>query len=207
MTRRWRPHIPVRRQIYIGCEGASEVGYAAVLQDLANAASLPVYLEIEELAPGAGDPLARLEMVVRRIDLQRGMRTTPSASFAFLDEDQAVRDPQRADRARRLALENRIVIIWQRPCFEAVLPRHLPDRATHRPPDTPRAIHALEREWPGYAKPLERAALARRLELDAVLRAATVEPELAALPRVLGLLAYPDTEQSGVLAAFEGPYG
>ena len=127
-------------------------------------------------------------MAGRRTDLQRRKRTTPSASFAFLDGDQAVRDPQRADRARRLAVENGIAIIWQRPCFEAVLLRHLPDRATHRPLDTPRAIQALEREWPGYAKPLERAALARRLDLDAVLRAATVEPELAALLRVLGLL-------------------
>jgi hypothetical protein len=188
MTRRRPPHIPVRRQIYIGCEGASEVGYAAILQDLANAAGLPVYLKIEELGPGAGDPLARIEMAVRRIDLQRGRRTTPSASFAFLDEDQAERDPQSAERARRLAEENRITIIWQRPCFEAMLLRHLPDRTTHRPPDTPRAIQALEREWPGYAKPLERAALARRLDLDAMLCAATAEPELAALLRVLGLL-------------------
>ena len=188
MTRRRPPHIPVRRQIYIGCEGASEVGYAAVLQDLANAAALPVYLKIEELGPGAGDPLARIEMAMRRIDLQRSKRMAPSASFAFLDEDQAVRDPQRAALACRLATDNGIAIIWQRPCFEAVLLRHLPDRTTYRPPDTPGAVRALEREWPGYAKPLERAALAKRLDLDAVLRAATVEPELAALLRALGLL-------------------
>jgi hypothetical protein len=188
MTRRRPPHIPVRRQIYIGCEGASEVGYAAILQDLVNAASLPIYLKIEELGPGAGDPLARIELAVRRIDLQHGKRISPSASFAFLDEDQVEREPQRADHARRLAVENGIAIIWQRPCFEAMLLRHLPDRTTHRPPDTQRAIRALEGEWTGYAKPLGRAALAKRLDLDAVLRAATVEPELATLLRVLGLL-------------------
>lgn len=188
MTRRRPPHIPVRRQIYIGCEGASEVGYAALLQDLANAACLPIYLKIEELGPGAGDPLARIEMAVRRIDWLRGKRIAPSACFAFLDEDQAEREPHRADRARRLAEKNDIAIIWQRPCFEAMLLRHLPDRTTYRPPDTPKAMQALEREWPGYAKPLERAALAKRLDLDAVLRAATAEPELAALLRVLGLL-------------------
>ena len=107
----------------------------------------------------------------------------------MLDEDQAERDPQRADRARRLAAESDITIIWQRPCFEAVLLRHLPDRAAHRPPDTQGALRALEREWLGYEKPLERAALARRLDLDAVLRVAAVEPELASLLRVLGLLA------------------
>ena len=65
MTRRRPPYIPLRRQIYIGCEGASEVGYAALLQDFARAAGLAVYLKIEELGPGAGDPLARIEMAVR----------------------------------------------------------------------------------------------------------------------------------------------
>jgi hypothetical protein len=189
MNRRRSPQIELRRQIYVGCEGASERAYAALLQDLARAAALPIYLKIEELGPGAGDPLARIEMAVRRIDHQRRKRTTPVASFAFLDEDQALRDPQRAGRARRLAAENDITIIWQSPCFEAVLLRHLPDRSTHRPPDTPGALWALEREWPDYRKPMDRATLARRLDLGAVRRAAAVEPELARFLRVLGLLA------------------
>lgn len=34
MIRRRAPYIPLRRQIYIGCEGASEVSYAAFLRDL-----------------------------------------------------------------------------------------------------------------------------------------------------------------------------
>jgi hypothetical protein len=188
MTRRRKPHIPLRRLIYIGCEGASEAGYAAFLQDIAIATGLHVHLKIEELGPGAGDPLARIEMAVRRIQLQRRKRIAPVASFAFIDEDQAKRDPQRADRARRLAADNDLVIIWQRSCFEAFLLRHLPQRATHRPPDTLGAHQALEREWPNYQKPLDRATLARHLDFGAVLRAAAVEPELAALLRVIGLL-------------------
>jgi len=189
MKRRGSPQIPLRRQVYIGCEGASERSYAALLQDLVRAAGLSLYLNIEELGPGAGDPLARIEMAVRRIDLQRRKRITPVASFAILDEDQALRDRQRAHLARRLAADNGITIIWQSPCFEAVLLRHLPDRSTHRPPDTPGALRALEREWPGYQKPMDRSALARRVDLDAVSRAAAVEPQLAALLRAVGLLA------------------
>jgi hypothetical protein len=153
-----------------------------------NQADLPVYLKIEELAPGSGDPLARIEMAVRRIHWQSQRRTAPADSFLFLDEDQAERDRQRAERARRLAAENKISIIWQRPCFEAVLLRHLVGRAAHRPPDIQRAVRELEREWPGHKKPLERAALAQRLDRDAVLRAAAVGPELAALLRLLGLM-------------------
>ena len=188
MTRRRPPHIPQRRPVYIGCEGASEVSYAGFLQDLIRAADLPVHLVVQELGPGAGDPLARVDMAVRRLALLRRTRTMPAERFVLLDFDQAVRDPQRADRAQRTAADNDIVIVWQRPCFEAVLLRHLQGRAGNRPPDTPGAGRALVRDWPEYEKPMTRADLARRLDLAAVLRAAAVEPELDALLRCLGLL-------------------
>jgi len=188
MMRRRTPLIPLRRPIYIGCEGASEVGYAALLQDLANEAGSSVFLKIEELAPGAGDPLARINMAVRRIDILRRKRTAPDASFVFLDDDQNAREPERADRARRMAGDYGIKIIWQIPCFEAVLLRHLPDRAARRPPDTPEAQRALEREWLDYRKPMSRTLLGRRIDLPAVRRAAAVEPERAGLLRCIGLL-------------------
>lgn len=188
MTRRRPPHIPQRRPVYIGCEGASEASYAGFLQDLLREAGLPVHLIVEELGPGAGDPLARVDMAVRRLAHLRRKRTAPHERFVLLDDDQAQRDPQRADRAKRMAAENSIVIVWQRPCFEAVLLRHLDGRATHRPPDTPGARRALVHDWPEYQKPMNRADLARRLDLAAVLRAGAVEPELVALLRCLGLL-------------------
>jgi len=46
----------------------------------------------------------------------------------------------------------------------------------------------LQREWPGYRKPMDRTALARRLDIDAVPRAAGVEPCLADLLRRIGLV-------------------
>ena len=189
MTRRRPPNIPLRRQIFVGCEGKSEAGYVALLQDFARTANLPIYLNIKELAPGAGDPLARVEMAVRLIKQESATRITPSASFVLLDEDQTVLAPARAETARRLATQKNITIVWQRPCFEAMLLRHLPGCDTRRPPDTPGAGNALQGEWPAYAKPMDRSALARRLDLAAALRAAGVEPELAALLRAIGLFA------------------
>lgn len=189
MTRRRRPHIPLRQPIYVGCEGASEAGYAALLRDMATDAGGHVHLHIDKLGPGAGDPLARIEMAVHRIERLRRTRAAFVSRFAFLDEDQAEREPARANRARSLAEENDITIIWQRSCFEAVLLRHFPERATHRPPTSQDALRALMREWPDYKKPLDRAALARRIDVNSVLRAAAVELDLAVLLRVLGLLA------------------
>lgn len=187
MTRR-APHIPLRRPIYIGCEGASEVSYAGFLQDLIRDAALPVHLLIDELGPGTGDPQTRIEMAVRRLDQLRKKRTAPVERFALLDFDQAEANVPRADRARQLAAEHNIMIVWQRPCFEAVLLRHLPGLATHRPVDTQRAEQALLREWPEYEKPMTRAHLARRIDQAAVLRAAAVEPDINALLLCLGLL-------------------
>lgn len=188
MTRRRRAYIEQRRPVFIGCEGASEVSYAGFLQDLLRDASPPVHLVIEELGLGAGDPMARIDLAVRRLDHLRRTRIAPPQRFVLLDDDQIEADPRRADMARRMAAANNIRIVWQRPCFEAVLLRHLPDRTTRRPPDTPEAKRALERDWPEYQKPMTRAALARRLDLQAVLRAATVEPELDVLLRCLGLI-------------------
>jgi hypothetical protein len=181
MTRRRPPNIQLRRQIFVGCEGKSEAGYVALLQDFARTANLPIYLNIKELA--------RVEMAVRLIRQESATRIAPSASFVLLDEDQTVLAPARAETARQLAAQKNITIVWQLPCFEAVLLRHLPGCHTRRPPDTLGAGNALQGEWPEYAKPMDRAALARRLDLAAALQAAGVEPELAALLRAIGLLA------------------
>lgn len=188
MTHRRPRLIPQRRPVYIGCEGASEASYASLLQDMLRDAGLAVHLVIEELGPGAGDPLSRIEMAVRRLARLRRTRTAPSERFALLDFDQAERHPDRATRAERLAADNEITILWQRPCFEAVLLRHLASKAGNRPPDTPGAVKALQKEWPEYAKPMLRADLAKRIDRAAVARAAKVEPELEALLQCLGLV-------------------
>lgn len=181
-----RPSIPQRRPIYIGCEGESEQGYAGFLQDLIREADLPVHLTIEVL--GAGDPLSRVEAALRRLAHLRRTRGALAERFILLDTDQVALDPDRAERARRLALQNDIQLVWQQPCFEAMLLRHFPGRAMHRPPDNRSALRELEREWPGYSKPATRAAIVHRLDLGCVVRASAVESDLHGLLRCIGLV-------------------
>jgi len=187
MTRRRPPSIPERRPVFIGCEGESEAAYARLLQGMLLDEGLHVHLVVHDLGRGAGDPLARVQLAVQRLAQLRRTRIAPPERFILLDGDQAARDPERAAAARRLAAEHDIAIVWQEPCFEAMLLRHLPDLATRRPPDTPEAVRVLEREWPGYSKPMSRDHLARRIDREAIRRAARVEPELLALLRCLGL--------------------
>lgn len=189
MSRR-APHIPQRLPVFVGCEGESEAGYVSLLSLFANQASLAVHIHIERLFPGAGDPLARVKRAVERLDHLKGRREPFKHLFILLDEDQVAGTPQRAEEARRLADRHNIVLIWQRPCHEALLLRHLPERQDRRPPNVTLSDRALVAEWSAYKKPMTRSELRERIDLEAVYRAAAVEPELASLLRVMGLTGY-----------------
>ena len=184
--KRRRPYIPQRRPIFIGCEGESEQGYAGFLQDLIHEANLHVHLSIELLK--AGDPLARIELAIRKLENLRKTRGTFSDKFVLLDTDQLTLSADRAHRARELAEANNIRIVWQEPCFEAVLLRHFDGRSTHRPPTNQATQAAIRQAWPLYQKPMSRAALTSKLDLHAVTRAAGVEDDLMGLLQCIGLV-------------------
>ena len=105
-----------------------------------------------------------------------------------MDSDQAVILQQRAAQARQLATRENIKLIWQNPCHEAVLLRHMPGCSDRRPPTCPVAERALKAEWPEYDKPMPRAQLVKRISFDAIRQAAIVEPELRAFLENIGLL-------------------
>jgi len=185
MNRR-RAFIPQRTPMFVGCEGQSEAAYMALVAGLARQAGLPVHIEVQELTPGAGDPLARVIMAIDRIERARRRRGAFARSFILLDDDQRDLDRGRAADAQRRAAEAGITLVWQSPCHEALLLRHLPGCATRRPQDSAGAAQALLREWPAYRKPMSRVALAARLDLDALRRAADAEPELHAMFATFG---------------------
>lgn len=186
MSRR-PPHIPQRTPIFVGCEGESEGAYVALLQNLADAAGSHVHITIELLTPGAGDPLARVTRALAHLGRLRGRRTVFAHAFVLMDSDQLALDRARGERARRDAQAGGLTLIWQDPCHEAFLLRHLPGRADRRPGDSGAALEALRREWPEYQKPMTRRDLQRRLDLEAVRQAGAAHPDLAPLLQALGL--------------------
>ncbi len=181
-----RPFIPQRKPIFIGCEGESEQGYAGFVQDLIHEAGLHVHRNIEVLR--AGDPLARIELAIRKLAQLHKTRGAFTDGFVFLDTDQLALSADRAIRVRQLADQNNIRVVWQEPCFEAVLLRHFVGRATHRPPTNQATQVAIRQEWPQYEKPMSRVELARAIDRDAVARAAGVEDDLMNLLRCIGLM-------------------
>lgn len=183
-----RPIIKPKTPIFLGCEGESEQAYGQLLNDLLQAERLPVHLEVVNLSPGAGDPIARLRRAAQEIVRRRQRRSEFARRAVLLDLDQVQHDNQRRQQTEQLANQLDIRIIWQEPCHEALLLRHLNGFAQHRPPSTPAAANALNGAWPQYAKPMTKILLARRIGLADVQRAANVEPELAAFLHDIGLL-------------------
>ena len=80
--------------------------------------------------------------------------------------------------AEHLAREHDIRLIWQEPCHEALLLRHLPGRASDRPPTSKLALTALKAVWKEYEKPMSAASLSRRIDMAGLRRAAAAEPGL-----------------------------
>lgn len=181
-----RTRKPQRRVIYVGCEGQSEAGYLAFIQDFALQLHPPVQLAIEDLSPKAGDPLKRVQRFIQKIEKRRRTRGAPELRFLFLDEDQLMLDSERAIQTKTLATKHKIDLVWQSPCFEALLLRHFPKCQDNRPPDTKSSLEALARVWPDYKKGLPRVVLAKKLNWEAVQRAASVEPALDRFLRSIG---------------------
>ena len=184
--RRRAHHRPERRPIFVGCEGASEVSYIAFISDLAKTARLPV--SIKPVALREGDPLTRVEKAIRLINDNRKKRIDYAERFILMDSDQIALVPGRADKAKALAIANRISIVWQDPCHEALLLRHFAGHATKFPGTAAASTKQLIKQWPDYKKAMSRQDIAKVLNLDAVRRAATVEQELNSFLIFIGLV-------------------
>lgn len=188
-TGRRRAARPQRVRIFVGCEGESEQGYIALLQRLADAAGLALHLDTVVLQPGGGDPLAIVELAARRMTQRERQSGVPYAHRAILlDADKRGQQPQRDDRATVIAAGAEITLLWQEPCHEALLLRHLPNCAQLRPPQTPVACQQLVQRWPNYRKPMPAARLAERIDAASLARVRVVEGALAGFLVAIGLL-------------------
>jgi hypothetical protein len=177
---------PLRKRIFVGCEGRSEESYIALIRTFAEAKQLPIHLEIKNLAP-AGDPLDRLNTAIKCIARLERNREKFATRFVILDDDQNDLTPQRTEKAKELAIKHSISLIWQSPCHEAMLLRHFENHGNDQPQSTPIAKQQLKALWPEYVQGMERLDLAKRLDFASVASAAAVEHDLAKFLKQIGL--------------------
>jgi hypothetical protein len=78
-----------------------------------------------------------------------------------------------------IAQAARMRIIWQRPCHEALLLRHLAGCQRLQPATSPLALVELRQRWPDYTKGMPALRLGDRIDDEAIQRVLQVEAELA----------------------------
>jgi hypothetical protein len=160
----------------LGCEGPSEQSYGKRLNEIADGAGLSLFLDCDVLQPGGGDPLALVQLAARRIREKVNKRGTFAYRAVLLDRDIAA-----------LARTHRIHLIWQDPCHEGFLLRHLAEHTAMRPQNSDLAAQALKKVWPEYRKGMPASELAAEIDRLAVERAASVEANLLTFLKEIGL--------------------
>jgi hypothetical protein len=169
MTRR---KIPQKHRVFVGCEGASEIGYVTFLNGLFPHCHFDT-LDLGE----AGDIFECIKESTKYINNCRIKREPYERRFIFLDSD-TIGSQHDQQRAEQLATYNNIDIIWQDPCHEALLLRHFDGQQNSQPPDCASAERNLRRHWPDYEKGLASQKIRKKLTKEHVIRAARAEPHL-----------------------------
>jgi hypothetical protein len=173
-------------RVFVGCEGEDEQGYVAFLERHNKSR---VHLHSVLLRPGGGDHLALVEIATEKIRENEYKRERYRRKFIFVDRDLWGRKADRDSETLRLAAENDIHLIWQNPCREALMLRHIEGCQNKRPPDKKAADKELRKYWPEYKKPMNSTAIQQRLNEQSLVRIAVVEPDLRQLILLLGLLS------------------
>jgi hypothetical protein len=187
MRRASRRTVPLRRRVFLGCEGESERGYGARLRDLLNARRQDVHLDVVLLKPGGGDHLALAERAVRRLqDSKRKGEAAYEIRAILLDSDQRGAVRERDEKLYALVKLHDIRLIWQEPCHEAFLLRHLEGCGTRRPTTAAQALQDLCQQWPAYDKGLPAMRLAERIGEAELHRVRVIEKDLAAFLQMIG---------------------
>lgn len=184
--RRSPSQIRPRRRVFLGCEGESELGYVGVLQRFLDASGSYVHLDPVALEPG-GDPLALVERAKQRIEQRERTHGGYEKHAVLLDADRLGQKPDRDAKIDALAKSRRITLLWQYPCHEGLLLRHLIGCAQRRPRQSADAIAELCRHWPEYEKGLSTLEIRKRIGEQQIRQAMTVEPQLRAFLNSLGI--------------------
>lgn len=181
----FRRNLQKRKLILLGCEGKSERAYVALLNRFVHEASLPAQVRPLGLEH-AGDPLSRVQLLLKKIRTERKQYHWVGI---LLDSDQAQskHTEPRTREARRLAKEHDINLVWQNPCHEGLLLRHMPGQEKIQPVNCADAQKKLVAIWREYRKPMIAEQLSKRIRLEDVQRAARVEPGLKKLLQTAGL--------------------
>lgn len=178
-------NIPPRTPVFLGCEGKSETGYGALLGRIAQETpGVHIYIHVELLQPGAGDPLELVRRAAGKIAEIERKRVPFGCKAVLLDYGDSSKNAGAVKLAQECGIEH---LVWQYPDHEALLLRHLDGCRDLKPPKG-NSLATLRRHWPEYQKASTALRLAERITLAQIRQACAVEPELSAFLTAIGLI-------------------
>ncbi|MDP3509798.1 MAG: RloB domain-containing protein [Candidatus Melainabacteria bacterium] len=175
-----------RQRIFFGCEGQSEQAYAALLQKINDGRRRDLYFATTVLS--GGDPLTLVNRAKRAIEKIERTKEPFDFRALLLDSDLQSGKPKSSQQSIELAAEIGLRLIWQEPCHEAFLLRHLPGCAKSRPKTTTEAIAKLKVKWPVYKKNMTSLSLGSKITFEGIVQASTVETALCAFFLEIGFI-------------------
>jgi RloB-like protein len=182
---------PAKQPIYIGCEGQSEVAYAGLLESILRDKQLGYHLVTDDLGRGAGSLKQKVRQAHKNIKTQF-RNYAFKKRYVILDADVLSFDESQRRAIEREAAAYNIVVIWQRPCFEAVLLNHIEGCEYHEPSDSKSAEAQLKKQRPAYSKPpsitMLKQCLPNWLQSGPFERGARRHGELGELLRFIGVI-------------------
>ncbi|RWE76377.1 RloB domain-containing protein [Mesorhizobium sp.] len=180
--------IPPRVPIFLGCEGESEQAYGQFLNSIVRESNLPFHIEVVNLNPGAGDPIARIKRAEQEVKRRSNRRAEFKFKTVLMDSDQIENDHRRRQQVEALAAGCDISVVWQRPCHEAFLLRHFEGYHNHRPATSALALTALLEVWPDYKKPMTSLQVSKKISMAGVRRVANNDAAFETLLRRIRLI-------------------
>ena len=177
-----------RRRFFVACEGESEESFIKWISGLAEARNLNLHLHPVNLEGGGFRKM--LEQAVMREARERKQNGPFRGRFLLLDADRVADDPWSIEKLRTEAGQNGFTTILQQPNFEGVLLRM--HEGCERDFLCKAATESrLKSRWPHYRKAMDALELARKFNLEDLLRAGRADPFLAELLKRLGFAIQP----------------
>ncbi|QDQ43159.1 RloB-like protein [Methylacidiphilum kamchatkense Kam1] len=170
-----------KKNIFVACEGKSEQGYVALLNELAKEQNPPLSVVLRPFCLGGGGPSSMVKEAINK-----ARKESYKEKVILIDDDVCSANPDECQKAEEKAEENGFSIIWQKPNHEGFLLMHLLNEQEY-PSLTANNVQAmLQREWPEYEKPQTKDDLRRRIGSKEVERAARRIPQLKKLLQMMG---------------------
>jgi hypothetical protein len=174
-----RGRIARRKRIFFACEGESEQSYGTLLHRLIEHEG---HIHIDAIIPhGGGDPLSIVQHSIRVCKGRELRGSSYSAKAVLLDSDRMGENLERDRQIEPLARQHGLHIIWQKPCHEAFLLRHIASHHARRPATSKEALDTLIEAWPDYQKGSPTTFLLKYIGLDEIALACKIEVEFASL--------------------------